>query len=64
MEDLSNYYTALACQAELQTDMDSHETNNTDPRKYNAKFSKRGRDLGAPTFNQALSVLEADKYMK
>ena len=44
--------------------MDSNEYNITDPRIYNAKFAKRGTGPDAPTFNQALSGLEADKYIE
>ena len=41
LRDLSEYTTALAYQAELQTDMDTYEVDITDPRVYNAKFAKR-----------------------
>ena len=54
----------LAYQAELQTDMYTYECNIFDPRVYNAKFSKRGTDPDAPTFHQAISGLEADKYIE
>ena len=61
---MSEYHTALAYQAELQTDMLTYETNITDPRVYNAKFAKRGLDPDSPTFHQAMSGLEADKYIE
>lgn len=64
LDDLSNHNAMLAYQAELQTDMDSFEIDISDPRVYNAKFAKRGTDPDAPTFNQALSGLEADKYIE
>ena len=35
-----------------------------DPRVYNAKFAKRGTDPDSPTFHQALSGIEADKYIE
>ena len=49
---------------EIQTDMDTYESSITDPRVYNTKFAKRGMDPDAPTFHQALSGLEADKYIE
>ena len=40
------------------------ETDILDPRVYNAKYSKKKQDPDTPTFNQALGVLEADKYIE
>ena len=64
LKDLSEYHTALAYQAELQTDLDTYEVTMTDPRVYNAKFAKRGMDPDSPTFNQAVAGPEADKYIE
>ena len=64
LQDLSDTQANLAYQAELQTDMNTSETHIIDPRVYNAKFAKRGTDPDAPTFHQALSGLEADKYIE
>ena len=63
-DNLDEYNTALAYQAELQTDMNTYEIDITGPRVYNAKFSKRGTDLDAPTFHQALSGSDANKYIE
>jgi len=64
LQDLSASSAALAYHAELQTDMNSFEIDISDPRVFNAKFSKRGTDPDAPTFHQALSGIEADKYIE
>ena len=60
-EGLNTHSAAFVYQAELQTDMDTYETNICDPRVYNAKFAKRGTSPDAPTFHQAISGLEAMK---
>ena len=64
LNDLDEYGTALAYQAELQTDMDTGEVDITDPRVYNAKFAKRGMDPDSPTFHQAMSGSEANHYIE
>ena len=67
LHDIQDHDTALAYHAELQTDMDTFESNITDPRVYNAKFAKyakRGKYHDSPAFYQALSGVEADKYIK
>ena len=57
LENLNNYSTALIYQAEIETDMDTHESNISDPRVYNAKFANRGIDPDILTIYQALSGL-------
>ena len=64
LQDLDEYHTALAYQAELQTNLDTYEIDITDPRVYNAKFAKRGMDPDSPKFNQAVSGQDADKYIE
>ena len=64
LHELSTYNAALAYQAELQTDMNTFEPDIVDPRVYNAKYAKRGTDPDAPTFHQAISGQEADKYIE
>ena len=54
----------LAYHAELQTDMVTSQPNITDPRIYNAKFNKKKLDPDSPTFHQAMSGDEADKYIE
>ena len=44
--------------------MDTFELDITDPRIYTAKFAKRDTDPDSPTFHQAISDLEADKYIE
>jgi len=44
--------------------MDTYEIDITDPRVYNAKFAKRGMDPDSPTFNQAVTGQDADKYIE
>ena len=53
----------LAYLAELQTDMDTSQLNITDPRVYNARYTKQKHDPDTPTFHQAMSGEEADKYI-
>ena len=44
--------------------MASYESNITDPRVYNAKFNKKISDPDSPTFKEAMSGMEADKYIE
>ena len=61
---LDEYQSALVYQAELEIDMASYESNITDPRVYNAKFNKKLADPDSPTFKEAMSSMEADKYIE
>ena len=61
---LDEYHNALLYQAELETDMDSFESEITDPRVYNAKFVRKPSDPDSPTFREAMGGIEADKYIE
>ena len=60
---LDEYTNALVYQAELDTDMDTLESNITDARVYNAKFNRSKSDPDTPTFKEAMASIEADKYI-
>ena len=64
MDNYDNYHAALLYQAELETDMTTFESEITDPRVYNAKFCRKQIDPDTPTFHEAMSGLEADKYIE
>ena len=64
MDNYDEYNAALLYQAELETDMTTFESEITDPRVYNAKFCRKQLDPDSPTFHEAMSGLEADKYIE
>ena len=51
LQDLRDNHTALCYQAELETDMETFESNITDPRVYLAKYAKKQSDPDNPTFH-------------
>ena len=61
---LSDSDANLAYLAELQTDMDTSQPDVSDPRLYNARYIKKKTDPDSPTFHQAMSGNEADKYIE
>ena len=56
-------FTALCYQAELETDMETFESNITNPRVYLAKYAKKQNDPNTPIFHQAMASDNADKYI-
>ena len=64
LNDLRDNFTALCYQAELETDMETFESNITDPRVYAAKYTKKQYDPDTPTFHQAMAGDDADKYIE
>ena len=64
MDNYDEYHAALLYQAELETDMTTYESEITDPRVYNAKFGRKQIDPDSSTFHEAMSGLEADKYIE
>ena len=64
LEELNATKSALAYLAELQTDFYTGENDITDPRVYNAKFNRKGLDPDSPTFHQAMSSPDSDKYIE
>ena len=63
LQDLRDNHTALCYQAELETDMETFESNITDPSVYLAKYAKEQSDPDTPTFHQAMAGEDADKYI-
>ena len=64
LNKLDDHDTVLCYQAELETDMETFESNVTDPRVYAAKYNKKPVDQDTPTFHQAMSGEDADKYIE
>ena len=64
LHDLRDNFTALYYQAELETEMETFESNITDPRVYAAKCTKKQHDPDTPTFHQAMAGDDADKYIE
>ena len=63
MQDLRDNFTALCYQAELETDMETFESNITNPRVYLAKYAKKQNGPNTPIFHQAMASDNADKYI-
>ena len=64
LRDLGEYFSALCYQDELETDMITFESHITVPRVYAAKYAKKQVDPDTPTFHQAMSGDDADKYIE
>ena len=64
LNSLPDHEAQLAYLAELLTDMETSQSDITDPRIYNVRYAKKNSDPDSPTFNQAMSGAEADKYIE
>ena len=64
MDNCDEYHAVSLYQVELETDMTTFESEIIDPRVYYAKFCEKQIHPDSPTFHEAMSGLEADKFIE